>query len=420
MSAEQPLINALPRPAADGFAAARRRARKRFLELGLPDRRNEAWKYTDLTPFGAEAWPRAKAGAAPPALPPALGRRAVWTDGRPGENAAGDLLASLTGLAEAPPKALSELLGGLATEDDAVVALNTALFDHGAWIDLPAATQANEALELVFAAGDRDAPAATHARIALRLGPGSRLVLIERHLGGGGMASLATRVSEFTLGANTELLHLRLNEAGDSASLLGHTAVRIGEGARYRCLTLDLGAKLARETLQITLAGEQGGAELAGLAILDGKRHADTHVTVEHAAIGTRSRQHFRGVLDGRSRGVYSGLVRVQPGAQKSDASQDSANLLLSRRAEADVRPQLEIYADDVACTHGSATGAIDEEALFYLRSRGVEEAAARRMIAYGFAARSLDIIDDGELRQALAGLIAGRLDAPAEVREWL
>ncbi|MGH8225680.1 MAG: SufB/SufD family protein, partial [Gammaproteobacteria bacterium] len=214
--------------------------------------------------------------------------------------------------------------------------------------------------------------------------------------------------------------HLRLNEAAGNTTLLGHTAVHVGEQAHYRCLALDLGAKLARETLDVALEGNDGGTDLAGLALLDGKRHSDQHVTVEHKGLCTRSRQNFRGVLDGRSRGIYSGLVRVQPGAQKSDSGQESANLLLSPRAEADVRPQLEIYADDVACNHGSAIGAIDPDALFYLQSRGVDADAARRMIAYGFAVRTLNMIEDESLRRALAGLIADRLDAPAEVREWL
>ncbi len=417
---ETPLVSALPHSVADGFAGTRSRARKRFVEQGLPDRRDEAWKYTDLTPLGAEAWPRAKSGVAAAALPPALGQRIVWNDGTLGESATGNLVASFADLADSPPEALAELLGSLASEDDPVVALNTALFDHGAWIDVPAGEQPPEALELVFASGKRDVSAATHARIALRLGAGSRLVLIERHIGGDETPSLATRIAEITLGAGAELMHLRLNEAGAAASLLGHTAVRVGEGSSYRYLTLDLGARLARETLDVALAGMNGQAELAGLALLDGKRHADTHVTVEHAAIGTRSRQHFRGVLDGRSRGVYSGLVRVQPGAQKSDAAQESATLLLSVRAEADVRPQLEIYADDVACSHGSAIGAMDPEALFYLQSRGVDEADARRMIAYGFAARVLNMLEDATLSRALAGLLADRLDAPAEIREWL
>ncbi|MGH8427545.1 MAG: Fe-S cluster assembly protein SufD [Gammaproteobacteria bacterium] len=420
MSAESPLVSALPRPAADGFAGVRTRARKRFVELGLPTRGNEAYKFTDLASLGAEAWPRARPGAVAAALPPALGRRVVWSDGVLGENSTSGLVSSLADLADAPPPALVELLGSLAREDDSIAALNTALFDHGVWIDVPENEHPAEALELVFATSTRDSPGATHARIVLRLGAGSRLTLIERHLGGGETRSLSTRVSEIVLETGAELTHLRLNEAAGNTTLLGNTAVRVGEGARYRYLTLDLGAKLARETLDITLAGNDGHTELAGLALLDGRRHSDQHVTVEHLGLRTRSRQNFRGVLDGRSRGIYSGLVRVQPGAQKSDSGQESANLLLSRHAEADVRPQLEIYADDVVCTHGAATGTIDPDALFYLQSRGVGADAARRMIAYGFAARTLNMLEDAKLHRALAGLLADRLDAPTEVREWL
>lgn len=419
MSSEQPLVAALPRAPADGFAALRRGARASFVARGLPDRRDEAYKYTDLTPLGAAAWPRAARTGGTPDLPAALGRRALWIDGEAAANEAAEPVRSLHELLGAPEPALAGLLGRVADRGEPVVALNTALFDHGAWIDLPDGRDAGEALELVFAAGARDGAAATHARVAVRLGRGSRLVLIERHVGAPDSA-LATRVGEIVLGAGAELLHVRLNEAGNGTWLLGHTAVRAAAGARYRYLGLDFGAKVAREALRVTLAETDAAAELAGLAVLDGRRHADSDVLVEHAATSTRSRQFFRGVLEGRSRSAYTGRVRVAPGAQKSDAAQEAANLLLSPRAEADTRPQLEIYADDVACSHGAATGALDPEALFYLRSRGLAAEAARRMIAYGFAARVLDGVRGSPCKPALAALLAERMHAAAELREWL
>lgn len=251
------------------------------------------------------------------------------------------------------------------------------------------------------------------------MGRNSRLVLIERHLGGPA-DTLATRVAEIALAAGARLLHIRLNEAGGGTRLLGHTTVHAGQGASYHCLNLDLGAKLSRETFLVNLAGDDASATLSGLALLDGKRHADADVRVIHDALHTRSRQAFRGVLDGRSRSVYSGRVVVRPDAQKTDSGQESANLLLSPHAEADARPQLEIYADDVICNHGAATGAIDPDALFYLQSRGLDADAARRMIAYGFAARVLNGLDDADLRHRLSTLLASRMQAPREVLEWL
>lgn len=412
--------SAMPQTASDGFAALRREARDRFLSRGWPTRRDESYKYTDLSALERKAWPRAGRPSNRPELPAALGARSVWCDGYLDGTPDGGNVTSLQGCATTPPDALAGLLGQLAPQDDPVAALNTALFDHGAWIELGDGETPDTPLELAHTvARDRGEAAACHGRLALRMGRDSRLVLIERHLGGD-VDTLRTRVAEIVLAAGARLLHIRLNEAGDGTRLLGHTTVRAGHGATYRCLTLDLGAKVSREAFVVDLAEDEASATLSGLALLDGKRHADADVRVVHDALRTRSRQAFRGVLDGRSRSVYSGRVVVRPDAQKTDSGQESANLLLSPRAEADTRPQLEIYADDVICNHGAATGAIDPDALFYLRSRGLDADSARRMVAYGFAARVLADLEDATLHRELSSLLARRMQAPREVLEWL
>ncbi|MGA7964870.1 MAG: Fe-S cluster assembly protein SufD [Gammaproteobacteria bacterium] len=417
MNESTAFASALPEAVADGFASIRREARVRFLSHGWPTRRNESYKYTDLSVLEKQDWPRAEKPNSLPKLPAEFGVRSVWVDGYLSEQPGDKRLVSLQDCAVSPSPALTTLLGQLAPQDDPVVALNTTLFDHGAWIDLPDNAAPAEALELVYASAERDTPAATHARLAIRLGRNSQLVLIERHLGGPA-ETLSTRVAEISLAPGAQLLHIRLNEAGAATRLLGHTTVRTGAGARYRCLNLDLGAKLSREAFVVNLIEDHAETVLSGLALLDGKRHADVDVRVVHDALHTRSRQAFRGVLDGRSRSIYSGRVVVRPDAQKTDSGQESANLLLSPRAEADTRPQLEIYADDVICNHGAATGAIDPDALFYLQSRGLDADAARRMIAYGFAAHILAGLDDERLRHELLGLLAGSMQAPQEVRE--
>lgn len=419
MSESTAFAAALPEAVTDGFAPIRRKARERFLAHGWPTRRNESYKYTDLSALERQDWPRAGRPETQPDLPGALGIRSVWVDGYWAEQPADERLVSLTDCAASPTPALAALLGQLAPQDDPVVALNTTLFDHGAWIDLPDNAAPGKPLELVYASGERDSPAAAHARLAVQLGRNSQLVLIERHLGGSA-DTLNTRVAEISLAAGAQLLHIRLNEAGIGTRLLGHTTVRTGAGANYRCLNLDLGARLSRETFVVNLVEDHAETALSGLALLDGKRHADADVRVVHDALHTRSRQMFRGVLDGRSHSVYSGLVLVKPDAQKADSDQTSANLLLSPRAEADTRPQLEIYADDVICNHGAATGAIDPDALFYLQSRGIDAGAARRMIAYGFAAHILADLDDERLHHDLLGLLAEHMRAPQEVLEWL
>lgn len=416
---EVPAIE-LPAGARDGFDALRRPARERFLEQGWPTRRNEAYKYTDLSALARHQWPRAPRPEGQPELPPALGERHLWVDGYQAAGSAGSgALQSLREIACSPSPELAALLGRLAPAEDPVVALNTALFDHGAWLRLPEDAAPEAPLELTFASAQRDTEAALHARLAIELGRESRLVLIERHAGAGA-ETLASRVAEISLAAGAQLLHIRLNEAGSGTRLLGHTSVQVGENARYQCLSLDLGARLSREAFKVHLDADGATAVLDGLALLDGKRHADADVWVEHRSGRTNSHQRFRGVLDGRSRSVYTGRVVVAEHAQKSDSVQESANLLLSPKAEADTRPQLEIYADDVTCSHGAATGAIDPDALFYLRSRGLDADTARRMVAYGFAAEIFSGIADAPLRRELSAVLAGHIDAPPEVLEWL
>lgn len=418
MSAETAIK--LPEPARDGFDVLRRPAREHFLSRGWPTRRDESYKYTDLAALARREWATPASPGATPRLPDALGTRVLWNDGFRADSQ--DLPTGVQALetcANSPEKALTALLGQLAPEADPVVALNTALFDHGAWIHMPRDATPEAPLELAYASGERDTATAAHARLALEMGSHSQLVLIERHAGSDA-ATLSTRVAEIVLAQGAQLLHIRINEAGAGTYLLGHTSVRLAEDAGYRFLNLDLGARLSRESLQIDLAGEGANTLLKGLAVLEGKQHADADIRVLHSSGHTQSVQSFRGVLDGRSRHAYTGRVVVAEHAQKSDSSQESANLLLSPRAEVDTRPQLEIYADDVTCNHGAATGAVDPDALFYLQSRGVDADTARRMVAYGFAADALSELGAESVRQDLAMLIADRMKAPREVLEWL
>ncbi len=410
----------LPEAASDGFQKIRRPARERFLSRGWPTRHNEAYKYTDLSALARREWPRPDQPGDAGTLPDALGTRMLWTDGFPAtEPETLTWLRSLRACAAQPAGELTALLGQLAPEDDPVVALNTALFDHGAWIRLERDSKPEAPIELTYASGERDKAAATHVRLALDIENGARLTLIERYTGSDS-DTLSTRVAEIALAEGAQLLHIRLNEAGTGTRILGHTSVRAAKNASYRLLNLDLGAKLSRESVQVDLACEGASAQLHGLALLDGKRHADADIRVMHSSGHTRSDQRFRSVLDGRSRSVYTGRVIVAEHAQKSDSAQQSANLLLSPQAEADTRPQLEIYADDVTCSHGAATGAIDPDALFYLQSRGLDADTARRMVAYGFAADILNTLEDANLQHDLAVLVADRMQAPPEVLEWL
>lgn len=412
-----------PEATVGGFSELRCRARVRFREQGLPSRRVEAYKYSDLTSLAKEEWVVGSAASGlPPGLPEPWGRRLLWLNGRlldPGES--GDEIREIGAIAAHPPSGLKALIGQLTDSDDPLVNFNTMQFDHGAWIDLPAGVRPERPLELLFTHAPGERPVAAHARLALHLGANSRLVLIERHIGPDqGLACLATLVAEIDLEPGAELIHLRLIQMGTQGRMLGRTETRVGAGAGYRAFNYDAGTRLARHTLRVRLAAPGAGTSLAGIQILQDREQADNDVSVIHDATSTRSRQYFRSVLAGHSRGIYSGRIKVEPKAQKADSSQESASLLLSRQAEADTRPQLEIYADDVSCNHGASTGAIDPDSLFYLQSRGIDAANARRMIAYGFAARVFAPLEISVLKDAVTRLIADRLQAPEEVREWL
>jgi len=387
--------------------ARRDAAAESFRAQGFPTRRVEAWKYTDLRPlteagFGEPLTPVESALALPRAAVP---RRVVFVDGRFRPDLSdSDLpvrsLAQNLGAAEG-------LLGGLARTDDLpLVALNTALFEDGILIDLAPGEDGGEIELLSVVRADR--PVAVHPRHLVRLGEGAKLVLIERSWGVGESRYLHSPVLEFRVGAGAHVTHARLQQDGPAGIHLSTVFAEVGEGGTYDSFLLHAGAKLARAEAHVKLAGPRASAHLNGAQLVADGQHADCTTFLDHAAPDCPSRQTVKTVLSGKSRGVFQGKIHVHQIAQRTDGYQMNQALLLSDQAEIDSKPQLEIYADDVKCSHGATVGALDETQLFYLRSRGIPEATARAMLIEAFLQEAVEGVADEAARAALLEVVGG------------
>jgi len=404
-----------------GFVRALRSAgRATFLEVGFPTQKHEEWRYTCLgalvdrsfAPAGARTLEAVE-------LPPAP--RLVLVDGRvdPGASdlaglPAGVRVGSLSAAARSRPAALEPLLGqSPAPRGHAFSALNAALFEDGALVEVDDGVACDRPLQLVFhAAGAR---VAAHPRNLVVLGRGARAVVVESYLGEGDY--LCNPVTEVALGEGAELEHDRIQEESPEAFHLGLWGVTQAAGSRFAGRSVALGGRLGRVEARALLAGEQARCDLHGLYVASGRQLLDHLVHVDHASPRCVSREVFKGILDGSSRGVFAGRILVREGAVKTDAEQVNSNLLLSEEATVDTRPQLEILNDDVKCSHGGTVGQLREEQLFYLRSRGLPEPQARALLTWAFASEMVERVAP-ELRARLRRAVTGRLPHGALLRE--
>ena len=314
--------------------------------------------------------------------------------------------------------AVSKHLGSLASlERHPFAALNTALVADGAFIHLPAGVELERPIHLVFVSGSEGRSTVSAPRILIVAEAASRATVVEQHLGDGG-ASLSCPVSEIVLAKDALLDHVVVQEEEVSAHHLAVRQIQLAAGGRYSGQTVSLGGALARTDIDVILDGEGATASLDGLYLVDGAQQADTHLTVRHAQPSCESHQLYKGILAGSSRAVFNGRIIVDQDAQKTDANQANRNLLLSDNATVHSNPQLEIFADDVRCTHGSTVGRLDEEAIFYLRSRGIARDEAIRLLTLAFAGEVLERIPVDELRKRLEVVIALRLAAMADNEE--
>lgn len=403
------------------LAELRARAIARFAASGLPTRRDEAWKYTSLRRLET-ATPAAVAGSAD--LRPAFDRlptvtadgtarhRLVFAGGRLRDDLSvrGSLPAGvqLLGLAEALariPDALADRLGGLTALDRPIAALNTALAADGAVLWLAAGARVEEPIELVFLA-PTDAADAAHARILVVAEAGSRATLVEHHVGPAATPSLSTLVTEAWVEAGAALTHVRIQQEGDAAVHLATGFARVAADGLYDGFVLTAGAGLSRAEIAVELAGRGANCRVNGAYMIAGTQHCDATTLIDHAAAGCTSREVFKGVIDNDAHGVFQGKILVRPNAQQTDGYQQNRALLLSDRAEIDSKPELEIHADDVRCSHGATVGELDEDQLFYLRARAIPEAAARALLIAAFLDDALAEIPAGPVREHCHGVV--------------
>lgn len=398
-----------------------------FAAHGLPTRNHERWKYTRVSPLAEVSFiaapttgdAAAVTSAAAQALDVPGALRLVLVNGRlrpdlsdsAALTQAGISVQSLSDAIAADAAAVRSGLGqSLALAENPFVALNTAALSDGLVIRVAATTQASAPLHLLWITDpSAGATILVQPRLLVEIGRGAALTLIESQTGRDG-DSLTNRVSDITLGDDARLTHISLHNDSRQARLLTALQARIQRGAVYDGFALTLGGALVRADLRVELLGPGAEARLNGAYAAGTGQHVDTTSFIDHAAPHCTSAQTLKGVLDGTGRGVFQGRVNVQRVAQKTDGHQLHKALLLSRGAEVDTKPELTIFADDVKCSHGAATGELDEDALFYLQARGLDPDTARSLLIEGFLDDVVELVADEALRDALT----------AKIHQWL
>ncbi len=426
--------DALP-GARDPFVSGlRTKAIEAYGRLGLPHRRIEAWKYTDLRARLTEVNPLVKADGAAVSeaeLKQALGAEIASLPAYRLVVVEGDLRADLSDLAglksagveavslaralEKPPVWLKRTLAQVNPRaDDAVLALNAALMTGGIALRIGEGVILDKPVHLIQLDGVGD-PASIFTRNVVVAEPGSAATLVES-FGSLGLRLLQRNAAtELRIGAKAAVKHVKVQRDRDDAFHLSTWLVELGADARYDAFQFSTGASLTRNQVYLCFAGEGSAADISGAFLLRARQHCDTTLLVEHRVPRCTSRELFKGVLDGEARGVFQGKIIVSPGAQKTDGKQMAGALLLSETAEFDSKPELEIFADDVVCGHGSTSGQIDEDLLFYLEARGIPEAQARALLIQAFVGEALEKVEDEALRDALAHASADWLGVKVE-----
>lgn len=409
-----------------------RRGIERFEASGFPTRRQEAWRKTDLTAVTNEHFVRPEGpGPVDSALSEqasALGdsHRVVLVDGyldrrlsHVGELPAGVTVAPFSEYAQQAPKRLTDSLGALAEDDShPFVALNTAFFDEGVFIHAAENAVLERPVVVVHITSAQTDRHGVYGRVLVAAETGAELNVAEHFLGDAAPLALECPVTEIDAGANAHIDYYRLQESGAATFHLGAVHASAARDASVSVQSFTAGARLSRVDIYADLEAPGADVNLNGLYVTQGRQFSDHHTWLRHNSEHGTSRQLFKGVLRGRSETVFDGLVRVAKGAQKTDAQQQNRNLLLDRMALAHSNPRLEIYADDVKCAHGSTVGELDEDAMFYLRSRGVGPADAQAMLTFAFASEMLEPIRLTAVREHIRQLLFRRLPGDDTVRE--
>jgi Fe-S cluster assembly protein SufD len=392
-----------------------------FEKLGFPTTRNEDWRYTNVGPLAATVFQRedisthntteiAADAVQRLSFADSASNRLVFVNGvcSPG----------LSRLHRLPVGARVESLADALFRDDAVlhahlsrhvryqdhpfVALNTAFIEDGALVLIPRGAVVEEPIYLVFVSTGQYGPVVSHPRNLIVVGERSQTRIVESHVGTGSGAYFANAVTEIVGGDGACVEHYILQRQGNEGFHIGNIEAQLSRQCDLSAHAITLSGSLVRNDVHVVLNGEGSECSLNGLYLVDGKQHIDNHTEIEHCMPRAKSRELYKGILSGSARGVFNGKILVHKDAQKSDARQTNKNLVLSENAVINTKPQLEIHADDVKCSHGSTVGQLDRDSLFYLRSRGIDSAEAQSLLCYAFASEVISRVKIATMRDQL------------------
>jgi len=407
----------------------------RFAEVGFPTLKDEDWRFTNVAPITRlpfqPAFEPTRHGLAAEAVSKLTfaklaTHRLVFVNGHyaadlstPGQPPAGvtikNLAAALVEDSALVEKHLARLTAG---EPNPFAALNVAFFQDGGFIHVPKGLAVEKPVHLLFLSTAKEAGASSHPRNLVIVEDNGRATVLETYVSLASAAAFTNAVTELVLGEGAVVEHLKFQDESASAFHVAAIHAQLGRSCNLISHSVATGAKLSRNNIRTALAGEGVECVLNGLYLTRGDQLADHHMIVEHAQPHCNSHEYYNGILDGRSKGVFHGRILVRQPAQKTDAKQTNKNLLLSEDATVDTKPQLEIYADDVKCTHGATIGQLNEESIFYLRSRGLGADTARRMLIHAFAGEIIDRVRCASVREELDRLVWDRLETNPHVGE--
>ena len=403
------------------FHETRRAAISRFAELGFPTPRHEEWKYTNVAPLlrhkfklAQEPVHLSKAALAEFVFAGLPQNLLVLVNGRFAKELShvessvkGLVIDSLSQVLQRGDEITGKYLGHYANfEDEAFVALNTAFADDGAFIRVPRNIVLEEPIHLLHLSDPSKSSFLAHPRNLILVGEGSQVTLIESYHHLSGQAYFNNVVTEMVVEENAIVDHVRIQDESRQAFHIAAREVQQAKGSVYSSISIDLGGALVRNNFHLRLNAENCEGNLYGFYMAAGQQHVDNHTLIDHAMPHCNSKEHYKGILDDKAHGVFNGKVMVRPDAQKTNAYQSNQCLLLSNEAIIDAKPQLEIFADDVKCSHGAAIGQLDEEAAFYLRSRGIGAEEANSMLRYAYASEVLDHIKIEPVRERLDKMV--------------
>ena len=405
----------------DALGPLRQKAIEHFAAAGFPTTQDEEWAFTNIAPLTRNNFELAESTTVPAAVEDyRYGLKGlVFVDGH-FAGAHSDLNGLpndvfIERLSIAAGTIIVAALGRAAsTEGEAFTALNTAFWQDGAIIHITSGVVVEQPIHLLFVSTGQRAHVVSHPRVLVVAGPNSQATVVESYIGLGAGPYLTNSVSELFLGHDAVLDHYRVQRESAAAFHIAATHVYEERAAQFRSTSINLGGRLTRHHVHTALAGEGVDSTLNGLYIADGGQHVDNHTLIEHAEPNCQSHEFYKGILSGRATGVFRGKIHVHQAAQKTDAYQANQNLLLSATAQINTKPQLEIYADDVKCSHGATIGQLDADALFYLRSRGMGHREAVRVLTRAFAGEVLDRVRIPVLKDSLNQLVDRRLDQAA------